>query len=184
MKKTLLLLLLTIQYSTSQEKINKENSMDVFEAIVGTWHAPDSIVKKTPSMKGRAIFKFEFDKAHSHIRVLEDFSLSDNEDFHFTGIISFNPLTGKFEFFGVNAKRNFLFKGNYSNVSSKGFTREYEVYYPKDSFMAKNFGQVISFREDFDLENNNMMSFDIKYYNRKTKRYEMWSESKHVVIKK
>ena len=49
--------------------------------------------------------------------------------------------------------------------------------------MAKNFGQVISFREEFIFQEPNMMSFDIKYYNNKNKRYEMWSEDKHIVIK-
>jgi len=180
----LLFLLMTIQYSTSQEEVKKENPMDVFEPLVGIWHAPDSIIKKTPPMQGRAIFKFEFDKVHSHIKVLEDFSLTDNEDFAFTGIISLNALTGKYEFFGVNTQRNFLFKGYFSNVSSVGFTREYDVYYPKDSYMGKNFGQVISFREDFVFHDDNMMSFDIKFYNSRNKRYEMWSENKHVVVKK
>jgi hypothetical protein len=179
----LLFLLVTLQYGTTQKQVEKENPMEVFKSLIGTWHAPDSIVNKTPQMQGRSIFKFEYDKAHSHIKLLEDFSITDNEDYTFTGIISFNPLTSKFEFFGVNAQRNYLFKGYFSNVTSNGFTREYDVYYPKDSYMANNFGQVISFQEDFVFLDENTMCFDIKYYNGKNKQYEMWTENKHVVIK-
>jgi hypothetical protein len=49
--------------------------------------------------------------------------------------------------------------------------------------MANNFGQVISFQEDFEFQDENTMCFDIKYYNGKNKQYEMWTENKHVVIK-
>ncbi|MCB0743528.1 MAG: hypothetical protein KDC67_06465, partial [Ignavibacteriae bacterium] len=101
----------------------------------------------------------------------------------FKGIISLNPLTAQFEFFGVNAKKGYLFKGYFKNVSEKGFTREYKVIYPDEDPMAKSFGQVISFKEDFIFKEINTMSFSIKYYNRKTKQWEMWSQQDFIVTK-
>jgi len=177
------LIIISSHFIFAQQTVTNDTSWLCFEPLIGTWQAPDSILEKIPQMKGRAVFKFEFDKAHSHIKILEDYSLTDKDDYEFSGMLILNPVTSKFEFFGVNAKRNFLFKGYFSNVTEGGFTREYDVYYPPDSYMAQNFGQIISFREEFVFEEKDKISFQIKYYNRKSKQWEMWSDDKFIVIK-
>lgn len=158
--------------------------MESFSPFVGTWHAPDSVLKKNPQMQGRAIFKFQPDAKNTHMVILEDFSLTDKGDYAFMAILSSNPLTGMFEFMGVNTQRGFLFKGQYTNLSDKGFTREYDVSYPLGGQMAKSFGQVVSFKEEFKLRDANTLVFDIKYYNKATRQWEDWSSGEHIVIRK
>lgn len=163
---TIALLIVNLHVSLAQEKINS-SPMDVFAPFVGVWHAPDSVIKKNPHMHGRAIFKFELDEANSHLKLYEDFSLTNNTDYNFIGLLSYNPLNGMFEFMGVNTKRNFLFKGYFTNVSDNGFTREYDVTYPAGGQVAKNFGQIISFKEEFKLKDQNTLVFTILYYNKR-----------------
>lgn len=158
--------------------------LDKFTPFIGEWYAPDSVVQKNMNLKDRAIFKFEMDNRHSYIRLYENISIVNNEDYEFAGMVIPNPLSGKFEFFGVNTNRNFLFKGFFTDLSSSGFKREYDVYYPSDSYMAKNYGAVINFKEDFKLQEDGSLVFSINYYNHKNQKWEPWSDQMHVLVKK
>ena len=160
------------------------SALQLLEPFVGIWHAPDSVVAKNPPMQGKAIFKFEFDDKKTHMNLYEGVSLSDTEDYGFKGLLVTNPVSNEFEFLGVNRERNFLFKGVFKDVTDKGFTREYQVFYPAESQMAKMFGQVIKFREVFKLQDKDTMSFGILYFNEKNKQWEKWSPQDHVVIRK
>lgn len=185
MKKGIIIFLVLVCQALVVEAQDSEKPgpLEIFTPFIGTWYAPDSIIAKNPQMKDRGIFRFEMDMRNLYVRVTEDFSLNDKEDYSFTALVVKDVLTSNFEFVGVN-KRHFFFKGQYKDISETGFTREYDVSYPMDSEMAKNYGQVLRFREVFRIKSSDVMAFDIKYYNKISMKWEPWSPQEFVIIRK
>lgn len=182
-KVTVALMLIVNLSIVSAQETKKPKHFEVFEPFKGTWFAPDSVIAKNPQMQGKGIFNFEIDKQGLCVKVLEGFSLVNKDDREFEALVVKNALSGHFEFIGTSS-RMFFFQGQYKDISAKGFTREYTVSYPMESEMAKNFGQVLSFREVFRVRNPNVMAFDIEYYNKKSMKWEPWSDREFVIVRR
>jgi hypothetical protein len=58
------------------------------------------------------------------------------------------------------------------------------VYYPKDHPIAKQAGQVVTFRERFVLLDPNTLEFDIEFFSKAAQAWRKWSQVKHIVVRK
>jgi len=159
--------------------------LDVFKPFIGNWAAPDTakIYKMDPSRKGTYFFGFRMIGKSDQVYMLEDFG-PGKKDTVFVGLITPNPLTGQLEMFGSNVKDGFLFKGFIEDVSPNGFTRHYDVFYPKDHPVSKQAGQMVSYREKFVMLNKNTMEFDVEFYSKKAQAWRKWSPGKYIIVKK
>jgi len=180
------LFFITLVNFASAQKAADNTDTEVFNYFIGEWVAPDSarIYQLDPSRKGKIFFSFNKGAYNRTLLVAENHSPGDVSDAIFTGMVSLNPVTGIYEFFGTNSQDGFLFKGSFENTTKSSFTRHYDVYYPKEHPIAKSAGQIISFKEEFHLMDSNTIAFDLKFYDKKDKSWKYWIPGKHVLVRK
>jgi hypothetical protein len=182
-----LIILLSFLYikDAQAQQNNQKKPLEAMKRFEGNWVAPDTakIYKLDPSRKGNYFFGFRMIGNADQCYMLEDFGPT-RKDTVFVGLIAPNPLTGRLEIFGSNVRDGFLFKGVIDELSPDGFTRHYDVYYPKDHPIAKQAGQVVTFRERFVLLDPNTLEFDIEFFSKAAQAWRKWSQVKHIVVRK
>lgn len=186
MKKRLSISVITV-LSLFTTLMAQDNSkpLEIMKPFLGNWAAPDTakIYKIDPARKGTNFFGFKMMGKGEQIMMLEDFG-GGKSDTVFVALITPNPLTGQLELFGSNMRDGFLFKGFIVDITPTSFTRHYDVFYPKDHPIAKQAGQMVSYKEKFVLKDKNTMEFDVQFYSKKGQVWRNWSPGKYIVVRK